>query len=104
METKIRVLIADPNEDVRLLLTDMLSRQEDMTVAGEAANGVDALQILNEKQIDVLLLDIIMPQLDGYGVMEQLQLLPAENRPRVIALTALNREDFSHRAMRLGAD
>ena len=101
---QIRILITDDNDEIRAALRAYLSSQDDMTVAGEAANGVDALRILNEKQIDVLLLDIIMPQLDGYGVMEQLQLLPAENRPRVIALTALNREDFIHRAMRLGAD
>ena len=100
----IRILITDDNDEIRAALRTYLNSQEDMTVVDEADNGLDALRILNEKQVDVLLLDIIMPQLDGYGVMEQLQTLPAENRPRVIALTALSREDFIHRAMRLGAD
>ena len=54
--------------------------------------------------MDVLLLDIIMPQLNGYAVLEQLQQSPAEERPRVIALTALSREDFILRAMRLDVD
>ena len=101
---QIRILITDDNDEIRAALRTYLNSQEDMTVVDEAANGLDALRVLNEKQVDVLLLDIIMPQLDGYGVMEQLQTLPAENRPRVIALTALSREDFIHRAMRLGAD
>ena len=101
---RIQVLITDDNDEIRAALRTYLETQEDMAVAGEAANGAEALRILNEKAVDVLLLDIIMPQLDGYGVMEQLQLLPQEERPRVIALTALSREDFIHRAMRLGVD
>ena len=101
---RIQILITDDNDEIRAALRAYLDTQEDMTVVGEAANGVEALRLLSEKRADVLLLDMIMPQLDGYGVLEQLQTLPAENRPRVIALTALSREDFIHRAMRLGVD
>ncbi|MBQ9298926.1 MAG: sporulation transcription factor Spo0A [Clostridia bacterium] len=101
---RIQILITDDNDEIRASLRAYLESQEDMAVAGEAANGSDALRLLNEKQVDVLLLDMIMPQLDGFGVLEQIQLLPAENRPRVIALTALSREDFIHRALRLGVD
>ena len=101
---RIQVLITDDNDEIRAALRAYLESQEDMAVAGEAANGAEALRILGEKPVDVLLLDIIMPQLDGYGVMEELLHRPAGERPRVIVLTALNREDFIHRAMRLGAD
>ena len=101
---RIQILITDDNDEIRASLRAYLESQEDMALAGEAANGSDALRLLNEKQVDVLLLDMIMPQLDGFGVLEQIQLLPAENRPRVIALTALSREDFIHRALRLGVD
>jgi len=101
---RIQVLITDDNDEIRATLRTYLEAQEDMAVAGEAANGTEALRMLSEKPVDVMLLDIIMPQLDGYGVLEQLQTLPAESRPRVIALTALSREDFIHRAMRLGVD
>ena len=101
---QIQILITDDNDEIRASLRAYLESLEDMAVAGEAANGADALRLLNEKQVDVLLLDMIMPQLDGFGVLEQMQLLPAESRPRVIALTALSREDFIHRALRLGVD
>ena len=101
---RVQVLITDDNDEIRAALRDYLESQEDMTVVAEAANGMEAIRLLNEKHVDVMLLDIIMPQLDGYGVLEQMQLLPAENRPRVIALTALSREDFIHRALRLGVD
>ena len=101
---RIQVMIVDDNDEIRAALRAYLSAQEDMTVIAEAANGAEALRILGEKAVDVLLLDIIMPQLDGYGVLEQLQHSPAEERPRVIALTALSRDDFILRAMRLGVD
>lgn len=45
METKIRVLIADPNEDLRLLLSDVLGQEEDMEVAGCAMDGMEALSL-----------------------------------------------------------
>ena len=51
METKIRVLIADPGEDVRALLTDLLTREEDMTVAGYAADGTEALDRIRELDV-----------------------------------------------------
>lgn len=46
METKIRVLIADPNEDLRLLLSDVLGQEEDMEVAGCAMDGMEALSLI----------------------------------------------------------
>ena len=101
---QIQVLLTDDNAEIRAALRAYLETQGDIAVAGEAANGSEALQFLNEKRVDVLLLDIIMPQLDGYGVLEALQQFPPEDRPRVIALTALSREDFILRAMRLGVD
>ena len=51
---------------------------------------------------DVVLLDMIMPSLDGFGVLAQLQRMPLEKRPRVIAVTALGRDDFIRRAVELG--
>ena len=101
---RIQVLITDDNDEIRAALRACVEAQEDMAVAGEARDGAEALRILGEKPVDVMLLDIIMPGLDGYDVMEQLLRLPPEERPRVIVLTALAREDFILRAMRLGAD
>ena len=98
----IRVLITDDNDEIRAVLRKYLEEQEEFIVCGEACNGLEALRILSEQGADVMILDMIMPQLDGFGVLEQLQRFPMEERPRVIALTALAREDFVNRAMRLG--
>jgi len=98
----IRVLIADDNEELRQTMTQYLRQQQDITVAGEAANGMDALKLVREKQADVMLLDMIMPSLDGFGVLNHLQRIPMEKRPHVIAVTALGRDDFIRRAVDLG--
>ena len=84
METKIRVLIADPNEDFRLLMTDILSREGDMKVAGTAADGVDALAKIESLQPDVVLLDLVLPRLDGLGVLRK---LAGRKAPPVLVLT-----------------
>ena len=101
---KIRIFLTDDNDEIRAALHKYLEAQEDMIISGEAANGVEALQRLPECPSDVIILDLIMPQMDGFGVLEQVQRIPPEQRPRVIALTALSREDFIARALRLGVN
>ena len=101
---KIRIFLTDDNDEIRAALHKYLEAQEDMIISGEAANGVEALQRLPECPSDVIILDLIMPQMDGFGVLEQVQRIPPEQRPREIALTALGREDFIARALRLGVN
>ena len=72
METKIRVLIADPNEDMRTLLKDTISREEDMAVCGCAADGAETLEKISEQAPDVVVLELVMPRLDGLGVLRKL--------------------------------
>ena len=98
----IRILIVDDNDELRGHLVHFFRQQQDITVVGEAGNGMDALKLINEKQADVMLLDMIMPSLDGFGVLAQMQRLSPEKRPRVIAVTALGRDDFIRRAVDLG--
>ena len=98
----IRAAIVDDNDELRNTMIQYLQTQKDISIAGEAANGQDALKMIQEKQPDVVLLDMIMPALDGFGVLAQLQRTSLEKRPRVIAVTALGRDDFIRRAVDLG--
>ena len=98
----IRLIIVDDNEEVRNYMVQYFSKQQDISVVGDAANGMDALKLIKEKQADVMLLDMIMPVLDGFGVLNHLQKLPLDQQPRVIAVTALGRDDFIRRAVDLG--
>ena len=94
--------IAEDNDELRGFMTQYFGRQQDITVVGEAANGLSAVKLAQEGQADVMLLDMIMPGLDGFGVLTQMQSMAPEKKPDVIAVTALARDDFIRRAVELG--
>ena len=101
----IRVLVVEDNEELRDCMIDYLVKQPDITVVGEAANGLDAVKHLPDGNVDVMLLDMIMPGMDGFGVLQYMQQhIHQEKRPRVIAVTALGRDDFIRRAVDMGVN
>lgn len=100
----IRVLIADDNKEVNDLLYEFFKEQPDIEVVGRAYNGKEVLGIVEETKPDVILLDIVMPYIDGLGVLEQLYELSMENKPKIIILTAFGQENITQRAVELGAD
>ena len=72
METKIKVLIADAGEDYRGLLADTLRAEGDMEIVGTAADGAEALALLEREKPDVLLLDLVLPRTDGLEVLRRM--------------------------------
>ena len=96
-------VVADDNTQLQNMVMDYLNRQSGIEVVGAASNGVEALRLIQEKTPDVLICDMIMPQMDGYGVLEHLCSMKLAKQPGVIALTALGRDDFITRAINLGA-
>lgn len=98
-----RILIADDNREFAELLSEYLNDQLDMQVVGMASNGHDVLTMTEELQPDVLVLDIIMPVLDGIGVLERLRQMAHITSPRVIMLTAFGQDAVTKRALDLGA-
>ncbi|HHW17936.1 MAG TPA: sporulation transcription factor Spo0A [Firmicutes bacterium] len=101
---KIRVLIADDNKEFVNLLQEYLGKQDDMDVVGVAYNGLEALELIDEVSPDIVVLDIIMPYLDGIGVLERMSGIEASKRPKVVMLTAFGQESITHRVLELGAD
>ncbi|AHV98221.1 MULTISPECIES: sporulation transcription factor Spo0A [Paenibacillus] len=101
----IEVLLADDNREFTNLLAEYISEQEDMTVTGIAYNGEEVVQMLSQarKIPDVLILDIIMPHLDGLGVLERLREMDLNPQPKIIMLTAFGQENITQRAVQLGA-
>ena len=99
----VRVLVADDNPAARESLVSSLGRLRGMQVVGVAENGVEAMRLVRERLPDVMICDMVMPQKDGFGVLEEVAHMEASRRPRVIALTALSRDDFISRAIGLGA-
>lgn len=98
----VRVLVAENNAQQRAQLVERLSCQRGLRVVGAAENGQDALCLIRERMPHVLVCGMVMPKMDGFAVLEEVSHMEAEHRPKVIALTALSRDDFITRAMNLG--
>lgn len=102
--SKISVAIVDDNERMVNLLEDILKGNSDIEVVGKADNGMDALTIIKEKTPDIVLLDIIMPKLDGLGVMEKVRNNADYKKiPSFIVVTAIGQEGITDTAFMLGA-
>ncbi len=99
MNRPLRVLIVDDEEPARLLLREHLAGQPGIELLADAANGFEALRAVAEHTPDVLLLDVRMPKLDGFEVVELLGEAP--DRPAVIFVTAY--EEHALRAFRVHA-
>lgn len=106
MEDKnIKILIADDNDEFCIILKDYLNNQEGLNVVGIAKNGIEALKFIDQNKPDLVILDIIMPHLDGLGVLEKLNLnKDSELAPKVIVLSAVGQDKITQNAIKLGVD
>ena len=100
---EIAVAIADDNERILDLLGEMIENNKEMKLVGKANNGEDVYTLIKEKQPDVVLLDVIMPHLDGLGVLERLNSMRLEKRPICIMLSAVGQDKITQKAITLGA-
>ena len=98
---KIKVCIVDDNRELVHLLEDFIDSQEDMEVAGISHNGQDCLEMLGNIDPDVLVLDIIMPHLDGLAVLEKMREMNKPHLHNVIMLTDFCQEDVKNKAFYL---
>lgn len=98
----VRILVAEDNAVQRERLVDSLNHQPGLRVVGAAENGIEAIRMIRERLPSVVVCDMVMPQMDGFAVLEEIAHMEEAQRPRVIALTALSRDDFITRAMNLG--
>lgn len=97
-----RILVVDDHGTLRKSIADFLRTQQDVDTVQEAANGVEALKCLRESHFDIMITDLVMPMMDGYMLLEEMQ-WQIDNPPRTIVMSALSRDDFVSRAIGLGA-
>jgi len=96
------VLLVDDAEDIRMLLRMAIKKHGGLTVVGEAADGLEAVQQASELQPDLVLLDLAMPRMDG---LEALPLIRAAVPDvRVIVLSGFNQSALADKAIEAGAD
>ncbi|MBR3249198.1 MAG: sporulation transcription factor Spo0A [Clostridia bacterium] len=104
MKEKLTILIADDNQEFSMTLASYLEKQEDMEVISIARDGNEAVDIITNTKPDVAIIDIIMPHLDGIGVLETINTLHLEHRPICIMLSAVGQDKITQRAIALGAE
>jgi two-component system response regulator (stage 0 sporulation protein A) len=104
MDKKIKIIVADDNRNLCQMLQNFLQEQEDLQVVGIANNGLEAWELIQTQEPDLLIIDLVMPNLDGLGVLERIAARTTVPRPKVIMLTAFGQESLTHQAMMLGVD
>lgn len=100
----MQIVISDDNKDFCEILSEYLGKQPDMEVVGVAHNGIEACAMIQEKQPDIVILDVIMPHLDGIGVLERMGTVDFERRPVFIMLSAVGQDKITEKALSLGAE
>ena len=104
VKEKSRVLIIDDNTEFVDSIRQYLNAQDYAEVAGTAYNGREGLSQIHTLQPDVVLLDIVMPHLDGIGVLEALNQQSIQSRPVIIVCTGYTNEGIHQQVLNLGAD
>ncbi len=99
---KIRVFVAEDSQEFTEKLLEEVREHKELEIVGTACNGLEALRLIRLAAPDVLVLDLVMPCLDGFAVLRELN--GCEKRPAVLAVTAMTREDVVSRAMGAGCD
>ena len=101
---EINVAIADDNERILDLLGEIIDADKELKLVGKANNGEDAYTMIKDKQPDVVLLDLIMPKLDGLGVLEKIKKDKELTKvPAFIVISAIAQERVTENAFELGA-
>ncbi len=103
MKDKITVLISDDNPDFANTLTSYIEEDEELEVIAIARDGNQAVEMILNTEPDVVLLDVIMPHLDGIGVLEKIGAAKMKKRPLCIMLSAVGQDKITQRALELGA-
>ena len=98
---RVRVLIADDHVTVREGLVAMIGRQPDMLVVGQAANGVEAVELWQRHRPDVTLLDVRMPLMDGIGAIEAIRVIDPNSR--ILVLTTFDTDNEISGVIKAGA-
>lgn len=104
MKDKITILIADDNPDFARTLTSYIENDEELEIIGIATDGKQAVEMILNTQPDIALLDVIMPHLDGIGVLEKINEANMRKRPMCIMLSAVGQDKITQRSLELGAE
>ncbi|PZE64252.1 response regulator transcription factor [Curtobacterium sp. MCBD17_021] len=99
-----RVLLVDDQEMIRLGLRTIIDAHHDFAVVGEAADGFAALTFLNDQDVDLILMDVRMPGIDGVETTRRIRERIPSEQTRIVVLTTFEHDDTVLAALRAGAN
>ena len=100
MQNMAKVLLADANEEFRALLAGAIEKTGEFTVVGSTGDGAEALSLVEEQRPDLLILDTVLPGMDGYGIQRR---LPEVGAPKTIVLSGFFSDRAASEVLELGA-
>ena len=92
MKQDVNILIADGNNEIATQLSTFLSNQKEFVVQGIVDNGVDAIDRIANEKPDIVILEMLLPKIDGIGVLKAIQSKKIEKRPVFLVLSSLSQE------------
>ena len=101
---KIKIGIADDNKEFCDILEDYFADKEDIDLIFVSHDGIKTIENIKKMQPEILILDMVMPHLDGLGVLEAINNIELEKYPRTIVLSAVGQEQITQKAISLGAE
>ena len=104
MSVKTKIVLADDNNDFLRTLKKYLEKDDEIDIVGIARDGEEAYKEIIEKCPDICLIDVIMPHLDGIGVLEKLNETELVKRPICIMVSAVGQDQVIQKAISLGAE
>jgi len=102
--SKIKISIADDNTDILEALKSVIDEEEDMELCSFSANGKDCIDAILKYEPDIVLLDLVMPGLDGFCVMDKINKCDSlKKKPKFIVISAVGKDIYTEDAFNLGA-
>lgn len=101
MEIKASVVIADASEEYRTILKKTMESTGEFQVVGSAGSGVEALRLVQQLYPQLLIMDLVLPELDGFGLLKQLQSM-GDRAPKIIVVSAFCVQRTVSQAVQMG--
>lgn len=100
---KVKIMVVDDNKEFCNLIKECIRMRDNVEFSGAAFDGISALQLMREINPDIILLDIIMPNMDGFKVLKHLRNYEPDKRPKVVVMSVAPTKECTKRIYELGA-
>ncbi len=97
-----KIVLVDNNEQMRTSIKQQIG--EEVKIVADFSDAISALNYIKDNEVDVIITDIVLPNIDGYEFMEAINKQGLANKPKILVLSALSNDNFINKALQYGAD